>query len=572
MASLEKLPITAEDIITPYELDAEEPSTVLVAANNTVLVNRSLSHHMRMVLTLKPYSIRIYDNPLNQPTITADTLTADRGLAINAFLMRYPSFFVPIYNNRPNPNLSLSQTVSLVREHKAGEYLLDVNGVEGLFVGQYIQFNIASKVYQIAAIYEGLSQIDLAKPLRYNYNNGATIRTSGTLYNNEDFNGVMAAFTNKDFGLPVQVTEDGVLMQIGPLELLEDVGLLSGTKAGGAYLGVSVPAINPPPPPLPGEGDDPSDPCLDYACFAFGNVFQDGQFAQFVYAETPAFDDVFPANAGNFKVYANGTDFAVGNQLYIQNMDTIKPCGVELPHKKVLLNASGQNLYAGVGDPSSTELFYETGDQTAQINFGMIAKRSDNRLPLTDIFSVPIKSSWTETGGFVRTGYITAVGLYIDPNGLSEFRFRLIRPGPLPALYSPWYPNPSLGSGIDSWWGLTVNIDLSIGLVNNPNNINQIIPAIIYNTYICSVAHFDPVNGNIVTNSHSFSSVAAPLDTYNNPENIVGNSWQFDAPDTHPTIMGNLAYIAAIGNSINASDLLLGWRRNHAEYTTPSFC
>ena len=207
-----KLPITDRDIITPYVVAAEEPAAVSVALNNTVRVVRSIAHRFVATLTLRPYRALIYEH--DAATISGE-LPADQGQKIATFLAKNPSFQMPVFNNRPNPNTA---GVTTSGANVVNDYTINVTS-DIFFIGQYIRFNGFTKLYQIADV--GVGTITLAQPLRHAVSSLTPIIYKETYDNGTTFNGVMGTFTNLDFGLPLQRVEGGVLMEIGPLNLVE---------------------------------------------------------------------------------------------------------------------------------------------------------------------------------------------------------------------------------------------------------------------------------------------------------------------------------------------------------------
>jgi len=239
------LPITARDISTPYSVSSEEPARVQVAANRTISVSRSIAHHMLMTLTLIPYRYLIYSRLDLQPEIEANRLPADKGRQLATFLNQNASFLVPVFNNRPNPFINSIIPITVAIEANISDYEVEVDVADGLFPGQYIRFENKAKLYQIASVNSLQLKITLVNPLRSKVPLGTKIITAETLYDGTVFNGVLGAFVNSDFGVSLQKVENGVLAEIGPLSLKEnlmvDASYFPGT---GVMLNTSTDNLN----------------------------------------------------------------------------------------------------------------------------------------------------------------------------------------------------------------------------------------------------------------------------------------------------------------------------------------
>ena len=216
------LPFPYTDIITPYNVWGEESSSILQSINQRVYVTRRGGYRYKMTLSLRPYTLLSED----------DSAQFD---LLRTFLTKYPQFSVPMLNNQLNTFDDLGVPVTV--EDMTGDDTYNVPGAykvripgtgwSGQFYpGQYIKFSDKDKVYQVEE--QNGQDIVLAQRLRQTLNPVGINPAADIIYEEADginlpFNGVMCGMVNEDFGYSNGQVTDGVLGQIGPLSLIENI-------------------------------------------------------------------------------------------------------------------------------------------------------------------------------------------------------------------------------------------------------------------------------------------------------------------------------------------------------------
>ena len=215
------LPIELRNIVTPYNLAANEAANMVVTSNNKASFVRRGGFHFTLDLAITPFNLTVRSQ-------------AERYWEIVGFLNKYPSFGVPIHNMIPSNMIGDSGQYHAMRVQE-GPYApgytegIKVNGLgaRGLNPGQYIQIGLHNKLYQVIRHDMENYRIYLSQPL------SATINTSDSVIHDEyttdnlhpmlnvRFNGLWVDFINEDFGNPVNRIEDGIMGNIGPLKLRE---------------------------------------------------------------------------------------------------------------------------------------------------------------------------------------------------------------------------------------------------------------------------------------------------------------------------------------------------------------
>jgi len=215
------LPIELRQIVTPYNLAANESANMVVTSNNKASFVRRGGFFHTLDLGITPFNLRVESQ-------------AEAYWRIVGFLNKYPSFAVPIHNMQPNkmetsPGNFQALTVlsgPYVPGYTGGILTQDL-GAAYLNPGQYIKFSTNDKLYQVEYHDTSAERIYLTQPLSH------TVRSTNSIVHNEvstdvghpmenvNFNGIWCEFLNEDFGNPINRIEDGIMGMIGPLKLRE---------------------------------------------------------------------------------------------------------------------------------------------------------------------------------------------------------------------------------------------------------------------------------------------------------------------------------------------------------------
>jgi len=215
------LPIEMRDLITPYNLAANEAANMVVTSNSKASFVRRGGFYFTLDMGIRPYNLRVASQ-------------VERYWEIVGFLNKYPSFSVPVHNMQPskmkdgNGNF-LSLTVQggpYVPGYVSGILVTD-RGANMLNPGQYVKFGSNNKLYQVQYHNTSTDRIYLTQPLSHTVTSGNAVvhdeysTESGHPMENIRHNGIWVEFLNEDFGNPINRIEDGILGNIGPLKLRE---------------------------------------------------------------------------------------------------------------------------------------------------------------------------------------------------------------------------------------------------------------------------------------------------------------------------------------------------------------
>ena len=202
-----KLPISKSDIVTPYNISAEESADLLVTANNKASFVRRGGYHYTMTMGLRPYNLlKESDNA--------------RFYSLATFLTSNPVFEVPLINMLESKLMLAADqdSVETTTSAQVGDTKIVVDPGHPLRAGDFIRIGDKPKVYQVMMV-DG-QNIHVAHPIV------ARIYADTTVHFSEEidgvrFCGVYGKFLNEDFGLANSRIEEGILGKLGPLKLKE---------------------------------------------------------------------------------------------------------------------------------------------------------------------------------------------------------------------------------------------------------------------------------------------------------------------------------------------------------------
>jgi len=197
----EYLPIVKSDIVTPYNVSAQESASLVETANQRAFFVRRGGFHFTMTMGLRPYNI-IRDE---QNT---------RYWKIVTFLSTHSNFYVPLYPTIENNLFETKPDIELDGDVGVGNNIISVDREKGLRSGDFIKVGSKDKIHQVLR-HEG-GQIELTQPISHKGLEGDPIT-----YHENNENCVYGLFLNLDFGQPISRIEDGILGSIGPLTLKE---------------------------------------------------------------------------------------------------------------------------------------------------------------------------------------------------------------------------------------------------------------------------------------------------------------------------------------------------------------
>jgi hypothetical protein len=205
-----KLPISKSDIVTPYNISAEESADLLVTANNKASFVRRGGYHYTMTMGLRPYNLlKESDNA--------------RFYSLATFLTSNPVFEVPLINMlESKPMLAADQaSVETTTSAQVGDTKIVVGPGHTLRAGDFIRIGDKPKVYQVMMV-DGQNgeNIHVAHPIVARISAGTIVHFSEEI-DGIRFCGVYGKFLNEDFGLANSRIEDGILGKLGPLKLKE---------------------------------------------------------------------------------------------------------------------------------------------------------------------------------------------------------------------------------------------------------------------------------------------------------------------------------------------------------------
>ena len=202
------LPIYFEDIITPYHINLNETTSLVVAANSKARMIRTGSQYFSVEMGIKPRNLRF---------------SADTFWRIATFLQSEPIFEVPMHNMQASQftvNDQLTQQSNNVTVGAAiGDKRVAVSGSQLYNPGQYVKFSGKTKAYQVASV--DATYIYLTQPLRQTVAQGSQCIWRENGYDGDIFDGIMGNFINEDFGNPSHKIEGGILGSFNPLVLRE---------------------------------------------------------------------------------------------------------------------------------------------------------------------------------------------------------------------------------------------------------------------------------------------------------------------------------------------------------------
>ena len=206
-----ELPISIRDIITPYDLFGEEVAEVYQSSNNRVYVARGGGYRYSLNLNIKPMSI-------------LSTTESVKFETVRAFLTKNPQMEIPIFNVVPNTVTGTATCQADAIHGQPGAYTVKINagsyGGGPFQTGQYVTFGVKAKIYQIESYSAEI--LTLVQRLRHTVTAGDVIGYAGN-FGGVDFNGIVGGFVNQDFGNRTARIEGGILGQIGPLSLIENI-------------------------------------------------------------------------------------------------------------------------------------------------------------------------------------------------------------------------------------------------------------------------------------------------------------------------------------------------------------
>lgn len=208
-----KLPIEMRDIVTPYNISANESADMVVTANNKTSFVRRGGRFFSIKIGIRPFNLRVASQ-------------ADRYWRIVTFLNSNPSFEVPIHNMMENEFFNTTTTVDGAFSVNTQVLTIDTDSSSKQFKpGQYIRFANKSKLYQVSS-HSGTA-LTLTQPLSQSLSNNTQIESTETVsdslhpMNGVKLNGLWVTAYNEDFGNPQNRIEGGIMGNIGPLTLRE---------------------------------------------------------------------------------------------------------------------------------------------------------------------------------------------------------------------------------------------------------------------------------------------------------------------------------------------------------------
>ena len=202
------LPINIADIITPYHINVNEITSLVVSANSKSRMIRSGSQYFSMEMGIKPR------NMMRHP---------DEFWRIATFLQSNPTFSAPMHNMQAskfaiNEGLTL-QSTNVTSGAAIGATRVAVSSSQNYNAGQYVKFGSRTKVYQVTTA--DSTYIYLSTPLRQVVGQGDLCIWREDGWNGETFDGIMGLFNNEDFGNPSHKIEDGIMGTFNNLVLRE---------------------------------------------------------------------------------------------------------------------------------------------------------------------------------------------------------------------------------------------------------------------------------------------------------------------------------------------------------------
>ena len=209
------LPISKRDIVTPFNISAEESASLVTTTNNKTSYARRGGFCYSLTMGIRPYNLLVD----SQNHKYWDIVT---------FLNSNPVMYIPIFNMVESQVFTQGAVVTTTSDAAVGATGFTINfdaNTTKFRPGEFIKIGSKDKIYQVRSHVS--NSLTLSQPLSHNVSNGDRIYYSEQLslaghpLDGVRFHGVFGKFINEDFGNPVNRIEDGIIGNIGPLKLKE---------------------------------------------------------------------------------------------------------------------------------------------------------------------------------------------------------------------------------------------------------------------------------------------------------------------------------------------------------------